>query len=163
MLRILPEKALATLIEAVRMDTLSESLDTDMVLAMRRLGIDCRHIDGETYAAAYRACDRTSDRELQIALIDEIGQALDRLTHLPMIQVSLRLMRKPAALAGLEDLHRFLEQGFQAFRSMAGAHEFLAIINQRETCLMRELLAGKTAPRTMSASCRPFARQGNNC
>jgi hypothetical protein len=163
MLRILPEKALATLIEAVRMDTLSESLDTDMVLAMRRLGIDCRRIDGETYAAAYRACDRTSDRELQIALIDEIGQALDRLTHLPMIQVSLRLMRKPAALAGLEDLHRFLEQGFQAFRSMAGAHEFLAIINQRETCLMRELLAGKTAPRTMSASCRPFARQGNNC
>jgi hypothetical protein len=163
MLRILPEKALATLVEAVRMDTLSESLDTDMVLAMRRLGTDCRRIDGEAYAAAYRACGRAADRELQIVLIDEIGRALDRLTHLPMIQVSLRLMRKPAEMAGLADLHRFLEQGFQAFRSMAGAHEFLAIINQRETCLMREILAGGTAPIAKAARRGQSAGQMDRC
>jgi hypothetical protein len=146
MQRILPEKALATLVEAVRMDTLSESLDTDMVAALRRIGGDCLHIDGASYGAAYRACGRAADRELQIAVIDEIGQALDRLTHLPMIQVSLRLMRKPAQLAGLNDLHRFLEQGFDAFRRMAGAQEFLAIVNQRETSLMRELFAGGAVP-----------------
>jgi len=159
MLRILPERALATLVEAVRMDMLSESLDTDMVMVMRRIGIDCRHIDEDSYAAAYRACGRVTDRERQIALIDDIGQALDRLTHLPMVQASLRLMRKPAAMAGLEDLHRFLEQGFRSFRDMAGAAEFLAIINQRETDLMRELLAGGTVPRTNSAGRRPLSRQ----
>lgn len=159
MLRILPERALATLVEAVRMDMLSESLDTDMVMAMRRIGVDCRRIDDESYAAAYRACDRAADRELQIALIDDIGQALDRLTHLPMVQASLRLMRKPAEIAGLADLHRFLEQGFRCFRGMAGAAEFLAIINRRETDLMRELFAGGAVPPARSVGRRPSSRK----
>jgi hypothetical protein len=38
MVRVLPARALQTLLEAVKMDTLSESLDTDMVLALRAAG-----------------------------------------------------------------------------------------------------------------------------
>jgi hypothetical protein len=38
MVRVLPARALFTLLEAVKMDTLSESLDTDMVKALRAAG-----------------------------------------------------------------------------------------------------------------------------
>lgn len=144
MVRVLPQRALLTLLEAVRMDALSESLDTDMVLALRKAG-RIRSIDWQSYAAAYRACGRRADRELQIALIDRIGKTLDRLTRMPLIRVSLSLMHGPAHLAGLGELHSFLQRGFDAFSEMKGADEFLAIIIERETALMREWFARSNA------------------
>jgi hypothetical protein len=135
MVRVLPARALLTLLEAVQMDTLSESLDTDMVLALRNA-----RREGDIDLPAYVACGRRVDREQQIALVDKIGKTLDRLTRMPLIRVSLRLMHGPAHLAGLGELHSFLQRGFDAFSFMNGADEFLAIVTARETALMREWL-----------------------
>lgn len=144
MVRVLPARALLTLLEAVKMDTLSESLDTDMVLALRRAR-KSKSIDWPAYVAAYRACGRREDRELQIALIEKIGKTLDRLTRMPLISISLRLMSGPAHLAGLGALHSFLERGFDAFSDMKGADEFLAIVTERETALMQALFTNPAA------------------
>jgi len=140
MVRVLPARALATLLDAVRMDCLSESLDTDMVKILRAAG-QSRRIDWEAYAAAYRACGRRADREQQIALVEHIGKTLDRLTRMPLIRVSLRIMEGPAHLAGLSGLHSFLQRGFDAFSEMRGADEFLATVIERETALMRDWFA----------------------
>ena len=144
MVRVLPARALMTLLEAVKMDTLSESLDTDMVLALRKLR-RCRDIDWPAYVTAYRTCGRRKDRELQIELIDKIGKTLDRLTRMPLIRYSLKLMNGPAHLAGLGALHSFLQRGFDAFSDMKGADEFLAIVTERETALMKEWFANPDA------------------
>jgi hypothetical protein len=144
MVHVLPAKALMTLLEAVKMDTLSESLDTAMVLALRKAG-KSKAIDWPAYVAAYRACGRKKDRELQIALIDRIGKTLDRLTRMPLIHFSLKLMNGPAHLAGLGDLHSFLQRGFDAFSYMKGADEFLAIVTERETALMKEMFSNPNA------------------
>lgn len=140
MVRVLPARALMTMLEAVKMDMLSESLDTAMVVALRKIGKN-KDIDWTAYAAAYRACGRKKDRELQIALIGQIGTTLDRLTRMPLIHISLTLMSGPAKLAGLGALHSFLERGFDAFGFMKGADEFLAIITEREKALMHEWLS----------------------
>jgi hypothetical protein len=144
MVHVLPAKALMTLLEAVKMDTLSESLDSAMVFALRKLGRN-KAIDWPAYVAAYRACGRRKDREQQIILIDKIGKTLDRLTRMPLIHFSLKLMNGPAHMAGLGDLHSFLQRGFDAFSCMKGADEFLAIVTERETALMKELFANPNA------------------
>ncbi len=144
MVHILPARALLTLLEAVKMDTLSESLDTAMVHALRALGKN-KVIDWPAYVAAYRTCGRRKDRELQIALCDKIGKTLDRLTRMPLIRLSLKLMSGPAHLSGLGALHTFLQDGFDAFSFMKGADEFLAIVTERETALMQELFANPDA------------------
>lgn len=135
---MLPARALATLCDALRMDALSEALDADMVRQLRAAG-RAQSIDWPAYAAAYRASDRRTDREAQIALVEEIGHALDRLTHMPLLGTILKAMRKPAELAGLGNLQRFLQRGYQAFSHMRGADNFLATITARETTLMRQL------------------------
>lgn len=140
MVRVLPARALFTLLEAVKMDTLSESLDTDMVRALRAAGRS-HDIDTVAYVAAYRTCGRRGDREQQIALVDYIGKTLDRLTRMPLIRVSLRIMEGPAHLAGLAALHSFLQRGFDAFSRMKGADEFLDIVTSRETAMMKEWFA----------------------
>jgi hypothetical protein len=138
---MLPARALHTLCEAMRMDALSESLDADMVAALRQAGC-LQKIDRDAYAKAYRACGRPDDREAQITLVGDIGRTLDHLTRMPLLGGILRMMKKPAELAGLGHLHKFLQTGFVAFAHMKGADHFLETILGRETELMNRLRSG---------------------
>jgi hypothetical protein len=58
----------------------------------------------------------------------------------------LHLMRAPAEAAGLAHLHFFLQRGFDAFKAMGPAGEFLETIAARETQLMDRLFAGDPQP-----------------
>jgi hypothetical protein len=51
-------------------------------------------------------------------------------------------MRGPAQMAGLGALQHFLETGFDTFRAMRGAGEFLATVKQREAALAQTLFSG---------------------
>ena len=64
---------------------------------------------------------------------------LDRLTRNPLVRHSLRMMRGPARAAGLGELQRFLESGFDTFKAMHGARDFLAAIGARERALAQAL------------------------
>ena len=139
---MLPTRALHTLVEAIRMDALSESLDAAMVEQLRAAGWP-KQIDDAAYAYAYRACGRREDRIEQITLVADVGTTLDRLTHMKMLNVSLRMMKAPAEVAGLGNLHQFLWHGFEAFRHMHGAEYFLTTINERESELMERLFAAR--------------------
>ena len=150
LVKVLPERAVLTLVDALRLDALSESLDAAMVASLRKAGrVDpggqLLALDDAAYAVAYRAvageAGRASDRRRQIELVGEIGHSLDRVTRLPLIASALRLMRAPAEKAGLADLHRFLQGGFEAFRALKGADQFLRCIAEGETAVMNRLLA----------------------
>ena len=138
---MLPEGGLRVVTLALELDALSERLDAAMVDA---LGGNCRAggIDAAAWAAAYRACDNHAARARQIELTLLVGGALDALTRKPLIGVTLRMMRAPAALAGLASLHAFLESGYQSFAAMKGADEFVAAIVGRERAIMQAVFAG---------------------
>jgi len=122
---------LRTLLLAVQVDALSERFDAEMVAVLgKRLDQDGLALDD--YAAAYRQVGDRDGRELQIRLIGETGEALDALAHKAFAGAALKLMHGPAQLAGLGELHAFLERGFNAFRSLRRADEFLETIVQRE-------------------------------
>ena len=140
MTNVLPEYGLATVAHAVELNVLSESLDGAMVEA---LGADAATINDATYAAAYRKVDRAEDRKRQIDLIALLGEALDKLTHQRFIGAALKMMRKPAELAGLGELQGFLERGYRAFGAMrGGASEFVSIVVARERAISETLFAG---------------------
>ena len=77
-----------------------------------------------------------------------MGRDLDSLVTKPLVYRTLKLMRTPARLAGLEDLQDFLERGFEAFRAMGGAQAFLEVVESRETEILNRLFSG--APRPFS-------------
>ncbi|HEU6455230.1 MAG TPA: hypothetical protein VN201_07180, partial [Roseateles sp.] len=70
-----------------------------------------------------------------------VGEALDHLTRKPLLRQTLRLMRGPAQMAGLGALQNFLESGFDTFRAMRGAADFLSTVRQREEVLAGRLFA----------------------
>ena len=139
---LLPAAALSAIADAVELDELSETLDQAV---LRAHGAE-ENISEQCYATAYQAGSARGARVRQIALTQEICTAVDKLTHIPLLLTTLKLMRSPAKLAGLFELQRFLEVGFTTFKGMKGAKEFIGIIVRRETLLMERLFAGTPNP-----------------
>jgi len=151
MLNLLPLSALQTLSLAIEVDALTEELDAAMVSQLEKAGCfkgaeGIEAISEDAYASAYRKVGRRFDRERQIDLIQATGEALDRLARKPLLTALLKLMHGPAYLAGLGDVHEFLESGFDAFRHMGDAREFLGTIETRERRMLENLFSGAANP-----------------
>jgi hypothetical protein len=138
LVRLFPKDIVTTVSRLAQLHELSESLDTEMGLQ-----IADQLLNKDSYGLAWREVGRTSDREHQIALMLEVGSALDRFTKNPLLRTSLRMMRAPAQAAGLGSLQDFLESGFDAFRGMRGAEYFLSTVSTRERQLAAKLFAGE--------------------
>jgi hypothetical protein len=123
----------ATLAE---LHALSETLDTTMAAQL-----EAERISGSDYIRAWRGTGRAPDRERQIVMTLGLAAQLDQLTRKPLLRKALRMMRGPARAAGVSDLQRFLESGFDTFRAMNGAQEFIAIVGSRERALAAVLFA----------------------
>lgn len=143
MVKMLPEAVIATATTAVELNALSQELDR--VLLSRLPRADGTFTVAE-YCKAYRRAGNIPLRRRQIQLIGEIGAALDHAVRKPFLGAALGMMRQPARLAGLATLQDFLERGFSAFRSMKGAREFLAIVDERETHIHEAIVGGSSDP-----------------
>ena len=141
MTRMLPESAVETAALAIELEAISEALDQRLAAALRP-----GPIDESSYGEAYRASSTRPEREHQIDLIVGVGRRLDALVRKPLVARTLKLMRKPARMAGLADLQEFLECGFEAFRAMDGADEFLAIVREREGAILSRLFSSAPEP-----------------
>jgi hypothetical protein len=136
LVRLFPAEVVGTVRALAALHALSEQLDS----RMGRL-VSEGPVDAARYAKAWQACGDAPGRERQIALLEQVGHALDALTGNALLRHSLRAMRGPARAAGLAALHTFLESGFETFRGMRGADEFLALIGGRERALAATLFS----------------------
>lgn len=134
---LMPDEVSATVRDLARLHAISERLDSEMARALPN-----GQLDSASYIRAWQHVGQEAQRTAQIELVLAIGAALDRFTRRSWILAALRLMRGPAQAAGLAALQAFLESGMESFRSMRGAAEFLAIVRERETSLIRALFEG---------------------
>lgn len=141
MARILPASAVETAALAIELEAVSEELDQRLAAALPD-----GPITEDSYAEAYRGSATPRERAHQIELIDAVGHRLDALVAKPLVGRMLKLMRQPARAAGLADLQEFLERGFEAFRDMKGADEFLVLLRNRETQVLNRLFSGQPEP-----------------
>jgi hypothetical protein len=136
LVRLFPGDLIGTVEQLGELHALTEALDD---AAARHLpALPCT---AAGYATAWQGAGRAPARERQIVLTLAIGTALEGYTRSRLMRSTLRLMRGPAQAAGLQDLQRFLESGFEAFGAMRGAGEFLGLVAQRERALAAALFA----------------------
>ena len=155
--RLFPSDLAKTVAILSALHALSETLDSAM-------GEQLAHatIAPADYIAAWQGVGREADRDRQIELTLAVAAQLDRITRRPLLRNALRLMRGPAQAAGLAELQRTLESGFDTFKAMKGAEEFIAFIAKRERALAEALFAagkrgaaGTAAMRTALAALPP--------
>jgi len=138
--RLFPAQVAGASVALAELHALTEGLDHAMALAW--LAQSERLTEARRYVAAWRDVGRRPDRESQLSVVLGIGREMAHLTRTAGLRMMLKMMRGPAAAAGLDSLQHFLESGFDTFATMAkrnGAEEFMDTIEKREAALIRML------------------------
>jgi hypothetical protein len=143
--RLFPSSVVAAVTALVHLHAISEQLDHAMALAVRTMpfSTDADSSVRAAYVLAWRRIGLQDARNEQLTLLIRLGAELDKLTRMPSLRMMLRMMRAPAAAAGLQHLQSFLEQGFDTFKTMqrnkSGANAFLKLIKTRESAWVARL------------------------
>ena len=141
LVRLFPTDIVNTVAMLAELHGLSERLDT--VMGQHLTGAS---VDACGYINAWQATGRRSERDRQIDLTLDVAKSLDSLTGKPLLKNGLRLMRPAARAAGLGELQQFLETGFNTFKAMNGAQDFVATVERRERALGAALFDAASLP-----------------
>jgi hypothetical protein len=142
MRRFLPTHLLHAVGDAIRLQAVS--LEFDLALAELLQAVEV--IDQAAYATAYRSQGAWAERGEQLVLIDDLGRVLDETVQRPLVHRLIRMMHRPAVMAGFGALQGFLRRGLDAFAEMRGADYFLATIAERERLALEAMRAGQDWP-----------------
>jgi hypothetical protein len=147
MQKVFPEQVVATALALAELHALTEQLDHAMGRAWLSAGVRNAGSEAARYLHAWRTVGRRTDRETQLRVVMVIGHDLARLTRAPGLRLLLKMMRGPAAAAGMGSLQKFLEAGFDTFGAMSrhknGAEGFLSTIETRERRLIAQWFDGE--------------------
>ena len=131
--KLFPQAVVNTAAALAEVHALTEQLDDAMAQAhLATQSASPQACSAADYIACWRKVADLSARQEQLQVVLALGKSLDVLTRKPGLRMLLKLMRGPAAAAGLGSLQKFLELGFDAFQTMRGADEFLNLIALRE-------------------------------
>ncbi len=140
MTRLFPDELSATIQSLGALHALSETMDHQMAKLL-----PSANVSAPAYAIAWQATGQPAARAQQIKLMHDVGTALSAYTRRPVLRQTLKIMRGPAAAAGLASLQAFLEDGFDSFASLPNAVDFLNAVSIRESTLCELLFALKPA------------------
>ncbi|HMO52613.1 MAG TPA: hypothetical protein PKA21_16015 [Kiritimatiellia bacterium] len=142
--RLFPEEIVRLACDLAELHALTESLD--LTMATHWCGLPRGWSEARRYLHAWRSTGEEQGRARQLSVVRHLGDELDRLTRRKSLRIALRMMRRPAELAGLGALQHFLEQGFDAFAGLDNASFFLEQIESREGAWLRRLYLDPEGP-----------------
>jgi hypothetical protein len=138
--RVFPQSVVQTATLLAKLHALSETLDACMALTWQATSEEQQVLDLPCYQKLWRSLLQVpgyaAARQQQLDATRDLGLQLQRHTQVPGLRLMLKMMRAPATAAGLQDLQRFLERGFDTFGQLGKAGkvpQFLATVAQRES------------------------------
>ena len=150
--RMFPKQVVQTAVSLAELHSLTEDLDLAMAQSWLNSTKTVLKTSDATdrYITAWHKVGRRADRDAQLSGSLAVGQELVTLTRTPGLRMALKMMRKPASLAGMAALQHFLESGFDTFAAMTpkkpskngepeGPAFFLETVKKRESALINQL------------------------
>lgn len=128
-----PDAVIATTVKLAQLHSATEALDLQMALLWTKRK---ENEPSLRYLAAWRQLSCRQRRLWQLETVLEIGHELGTLTRKRGLRLLLKMMQQPAKVAGLSELQRFLESGFDHFAQLSkdksALTKFLKTIQYRE-------------------------------
>ncbi len=150
--RMFPKQVVQTAVSLAQLHSLTEDLDLAMAQSWLSSTKTVLKTSDATdrYITAWHKVGRRDDRDAQLSGSLAVGQELVTLTRTLGLRMALKMMRKPASLAGMAALQHFLELGFDTFAAMTpkkpskngepeGPAFFLETVKNREAALINQL------------------------
>lgn len=135
--KMFPENTLEVIANAMVLDALTEELETIMALELGK------NFTSDEYFKVYKEKTSYENRLQQLQLVENLGNCLCSLVKVPLISTTLKMMRIPAKLANLEEMHEFLNSGFQTFKNTKNPENFIKTLVEREKQILNEIYSKK--------------------
>lgn len=144
--RLFPQAVVQTATLLAKLHALSETLDACMAIQWSNDFEAQYTLDLGTYQNLWRSLmgvpGYAAARQQQLSATQDLGLQLQRHTKVTGLRFMLTMMRTPASAAGLHDLQRFLERGFDTFGQLDRAGmvpQFLATVAERESAWLAKM------------------------
>ncbi len=133
----------------VDLNTLTNDLDELVVDQLQRV---CRSakFSNTQYEQAYRDCDNHDARVQQIKLILDSVRFFHEVSHWRSIGLMMKVIRLTARLKGATEMGDFIQQGFEALRTVKDVEPFLTAVNDRELERLNRIWKEFTPARKLS-------------
>ena len=133
MSKMLPDKALRTVVSAMRLNAGVLDINLSICRALYKERPVSADVSEADYCAACRQASSLDECLELVHVIEDIGHSLDHVIRIPMIGLTLKAMRRPARVAGFGALQTFLEKGYTTFVALEDVDQFLHDIALRMT------------------------------
>ncbi len=121
-------RALGRLVDLNELTGRLDELVTDQLMRLSRTpSFTHRH-----YEQAYRDCDNYDDRVIQIRRTVECMEFFHQVSQWRSMALMMKVVRLTARLKGAGELGDFLENGFNALRSVSDLSHFSQLVERRE-------------------------------
>ncbi|MEC7121015.1 MAG: hypothetical protein VXW65_14100 [Pseudomonadota bacterium] len=130
--KIVPDSAISTGTLGIELAVLAIELDEQ--LATLLLGQQ-QHIvepDDARMLAAYQQANQAEQRIHQMALLNELGQGLDKYVRSFMIQTAFKMAKNTAYKHDFAPVYDFTAEGFAAMKPLTSAADFIAGFTAQE-------------------------------
>ena len=125
MVRMLPERALVTLAEAMEVNARALEINIAICRDLARQPVEFANLNERDYCVACRRCSTLPEAMELVGMMHDVGHSLDHLIRIPLMGATLRAMRWPARMAGFGSLQEFLETGYRRFHEIEEPGRFL--------------------------------------
>lgn len=129
--RTLPLAALDTIATAAEMNARILKVNLRICRCLLVGNVLPDRITEYDYCVACRKASSLEECGELVHLVTALGRTLQVLVYIPLIGVTLRVMRGPAHAGGFAALHEFLENGYRTFKQIPDIEHFLAEIEVR--------------------------------
>jgi hypothetical protein len=139
--RIYPQPLLRIAELALAVNALTAQLDQAIAEVLFEQ-MQVQQITEADYCRAFLSVNGVAQRQLQLQLILELMQSLERQAHNKMVLMAFKLAKAPAYASGFRNLYSFMATGLAALRSLPDAYVLLEQIVSVELALNNAIAAG---------------------
>lgn len=148
--KILPENAIKTGMKSVGLAVMAMQLDEQVATQLLQDYPATQKIDDEMMRLTLIKLDQEQARYQQLALLDELGTALDKYMRSFIMHTAFKMCKGTASKYHFELMYDFIGEGFTAMKPMKSATLFIQNFTDLERQIIANVHAGKPNPFSIS-------------
>ena len=148
--KILPENAIKTGMKSVGLAVLAMQLDEQVAAQLLHDYPATQQIDDEMMRLTLIKLDQEHARYQQLALLDELGTALDKYMRSFIMHTAFKMCKGTASKYHFELMYDFIGEGFIAMKPMKSATLFIQSFTTYERQIIENVHMGKLDPFSIS-------------
>lgn len=144
--KFIPDNAIKTGTKSVRLAVLAMHLDEQIALQiLKDYPID-QPITDEMMRLTLLKLDQKQQRLQQLALLDDLGETLDKYMRSFVIYTAFKMSKNAAHKHNFDLMYEFIQEGFSAMKPMKSAEKFITSFTAVEREIIEKVHSGHSDP-----------------